>query len=108
MNPFKVVPLACLITLTLFMFETNPVKASENSWVTKSNVPLAGVYRAVGLNGRVYVITNSANYEYNPSTDSWATKKAMLTPRHSFGIAACENTIYVIGGSLNGSWAQTD
>lgn len=72
----------------------------ENSWTTKTPMPqaISGVKAAV-VNGKIYVMAGTFNYEYDPATGNWTTKKPMPTPRiGSFGIAACQNKIYVIGG----------
>jgi N-acetylneuraminic acid mutarotase len=47
---------------------------ATNSWKTLAPVPTGG--RAIGavLQGKFYVITQSATYAYNPATNSWATK----------------------------------
>jgi N-acetylneuraminic acid mutarotase len=50
------------------------------------------------VNGKIYVIGGSANYEYDPVTDNWTAKKPMPTPRQYFGIAVYESKIYTIGG----------
>ena len=68
-------------------------------------MPTAAGGKAAALNGKIYVVggsnnyTNNPVYEYNPATDTWATKKSLPTPRSSFAIAACQNKIYVIGGT---------
>jgi hypothetical protein len=38
-------------------------------------------------------------YEYNPATNVWIAKNPMPTPRNDFGVVACQNKIYVIGGN---------
>jgi len=42
-----------------------------------------------------------ANEEYNPATNTWASKKSMPTPRDGFAIASYQNKIYCIGGSTS-------
>jgi N-acetylneuraminic acid mutarotase len=60
------------------------------------------------LNGRIYVVgahygehVNNSLFEYNPVTDNWTVRKSMPSSRLYFAVAACQNRIYVIGGSLN-------
>jgi N-acetylneuraminic acid mutarotase len=75
-------------------------KLEENIWTTKASMPeaISGVKAAV-VNGKIYVLGDWINYEYDPATDNWTAKKPMPTPRTgSFGVAACENKIYVMGG----------
>ena len=51
------------------------------------------------VNGKIYVIGGTFHYEYDPATGNWTAKKPMPTPRiGSFGIATCQDKIYVIGG----------
>ena len=59
---------------------------------------ISGVKAAV-VNGKIYVIGGTFHYEYDPATGNWTAKKPMPTPRiGSFGIATCQDKIYVIGG----------
>jgi N-acetylneuraminic acid mutarotase len=56
------------------------------------------------VNGKVYVIGGynrgviNINEEYDPTADTWTTKKPMPTPRSQFAIAVYQNKIYCIGG----------
>lgn len=82
----------------------------ENTWTTKAPMPDGiSLVKAAVANDKIYVFTGSSVYEYNPATDNWTAKTPMPTPRErsSFGIAACQNKIYVIGGS-NGNKGYTD
>jgi N-acetylneuraminic acid mutarotase len=75
-------------------------EVKENAWTTKSPMPqeISGV-KATVVNGKIYVMAGTFNYEYDPATDNWTAKTPMPTPRiGSFGIAACQDKIYVIGG----------
>jgi hypothetical protein len=73
--------------------------AAENSWATKAPIPQAerGV-RAAVVNGKIYVMGGSINYEYDPVTAVWVEKTPMPTPRNWFGIAVYQNKIYAMGG----------
>ena len=73
---------------------------TENYWETLASMPSAGGYEAAVVNGKIYVFGNSVNYEYDPAVDAWAVKTPMPTNRTSFGVAACEGKIYVIGKSV--------
>jgi hypothetical protein len=82
----------------------------ENTWTTKTPMPDGiSLVKAAVANGKIYVFTGSSVYEYDPATDNWTAKTPMPNPRErsSFGIAACQNKIYVIGGS-NGTKGYTD
>jgi hypothetical protein len=72
---------------------------SENSWVTKADMPVAVTgCRAAVYDGKIFVIGNSANYMYNPATYTWIAKTPMPTPRMFFAIDVVQDAIYVIGG----------
>jgi N-acetylneuraminic acid mutarotase len=108
----KAVSLVFLIILSLCVVNTRPVKATEDSWATKAQMPTArhGLGVAV-VNGKIYSIgggeTNSnslnTNEIYDPETDTWTTKVSIHTPRSNFGIAVVQNEIYVIGGLTTGN-----
>jgi N-acetylneuraminic acid mutarotase len=76
---------------------------TEDTWTSKTPMPQteSGTV-AAAVNGKIYVMSNSSNYEYDPAKDNWAAKKSMPTPRRPFGIATYQNRIYVIGGSTGG------
>jgi N-acetylneuraminic acid mutarotase len=101
------VMLVLVFSSALLIVAANPAgaTATENSWETKTPMPQAvsGVKAAV-VNGKIYVMASTFNYEYDPATDNWTAKKPMPTPRgFRFGIATCQNKIYVIGG---GNWTN--
>jgi N-acetylneuraminic acid mutarotase len=47
---------------------------------------------------RIYVIGGASNQVYDPKTDSWTTAADLPTDRYNFGVAAINDTLYVIGG----------
>ena len=64
------------------------------------------------MDGKIYAIGGyldqinfsghlSTNEMYDPANDTWATKEPMPTARNRFGIAVCQNKIYVIGGETD-------
>jgi N-acetylneuraminic acid mutarotase len=72
---------------------------AENTWTPKAPLP-PSMDRAVGaatVNGKIYAMSLSFNYEYDPTTDTWTEKASMPTPRANFAIAVFQNKIYVIG-----------
>jgi N-acetylneuraminic acid mutarotase len=74
---------------------------AENTWTSKASLPDGvSIVKVAVVNGKIYAMTGSLNYEYDPTTDNWTAKTPMPTPRSgaSFGIASCQNKIYVIGG----------
>jgi hypothetical protein len=100
--------LAFAFVMATCLTDTKPTSATvavENTWVTKAPIPNdGGIVRAAVINGKIYVMGGSTNYEYNPETDNWVEKMPMPTPRYSFGIAVYQNKIYTIGG--RSGWTQ--
>ena len=101
-----------------------PTKALADSWTRKASMHVARSNLGVAVaNGKIYAIggnkengyiPNSAgnnykalgwiadeNEEYDPATDTWASKKSMPTPRLDFAIASYKNKIYCMGGITN-------
>jgi parallel beta-helix repeat protein len=104
----KVLFLVFLSILSLWIVNTQPVWAAENSWTIKASMPAprSGLGVAV-VYGRIYAIGGwgsigdlNTTLEYDPATNTWATKKPMPTARRNFGIAVFQNKIYVIGGQV--------
>jgi len=103
---------ALLLVLILLTAPTSVIAEStssnemkENFWTTKASLPEGvSVVKAAVVNGKIYAMTDSSNYEYDPAKDVWTAKTPMPTPRQSstFSVVACQNKIYVIGGN-NGS-----
>lgn len=90
-----------------------------DSWVEKSSMSVER-HRlgAEVVNGKIYAVggSNSINVqgsfkvqtlntleEYNPETDSWTTKKNLLSDRHLFGLAEANGRLYLIGGNTTGT-----
>jgi tellurite resistance-related uncharacterized protein len=79
--------------------KANPI-VPENTWSAKAPMPQTeGHVRAAEVNGKLYVMGGSINYEYDPATDNWTEKTPMPTSRSHFGIAVYQNKIYAIGDS---------
>jgi N-acetylneuraminic acid mutarotase len=106
----NVVFLVFLVALSLCVVNTQPVRAFENSWVSKAAMHegRTGVGTPV-VNGKIYAIGGAnqegfraTNEEYDPTTDTWTFKEPMPTPRSAFGIAVYQNKIYCIGGYIKG------
>lgn len=100
----------------------SPSPACTPSWAAGSNVPPAGLVRAIGIwfpaNGRFYSIGGRSSdtagnnvrnpLEYNPATDTWVQKSAML-PDDNINNMACglltqggTPQIFCAGGSAGG------
>ncbi len=89
-----------------------PVSAAPsngNSWVSKEPMPRSeGGMRAATVNGKIYMMGGSMNYEFDTVTNSWNAKTPMLTPRNWFAMAVHQNKIYTIGGRSKGSSFDTN
>lgn len=78
------------------------------NWIKKSDTPIPiSKAKAAIVDGKIYVIGgispqsqgfSTANYEYDPKTDSWTRKKDIPTGRINYAIAVVLGKIYVIGG----------
>ena len=100
-----------LLTATLLMTVKSmqsSTNLAENSWATKASTPIEGRCEAAVVNGKIYFfqdgLPTAFTYEYDPETDTWTGKKPMPTPRRSFALAACQNKIYVIGGTNSSNY----
>ncbi len=72
---------------------------SENTWRAAAPVPDAVVGGRAGVvDGKIYVIGGSSNYQYDPEMDKWTAKAPMPTSRMWFAMAVCQGKIYAIGG----------
>jgi N-acetylneuraminic acid mutarotase len=95
-------------TCTVIAEPASSDEMKENSWTTKASLPEGvSIVKAAVVNGKIYAMTGSSNYEYDPATDNWTAKTPMPTPRRNFGIAACQDKIYVIGGE-NGTYGYVN
>jgi N-acetylneuraminic acid mutarotase len=89
--------------------EYNPV---TDTWTTKTPMPTARSGFAIAVyQNKIYCIGGTTgdsnnvvsgftgvNEVYDPATDTWATKKAMPTPRADFSASVVNGKIYCIGG----------
>ncbi len=108
--------LVLVFLITSSIMTANPVSAStpqENSWSEKAPMPTARCgLGVIAVDGKVYAIggTTSADSfiddvlgtteQYDPTTDVWAYKTSMPTPRAFFAVASYQNKIYCIGGAV--------
>jgi len=122
---YVVLLILALAFVTFLPIAIKPARAetSADSWATMAPMPTArSVLGVTAVNGRIYAIGGSntsgmisglpafamygqatsgfvgTNEEYDPSTNTWANKAPMPTPRMAFAIAAYQNKIYCIGG----------
>ncbi len=88
---------------------------ATNTWRARSPMPTACNHMGAGtVNGKIYVIGGRLTgafiiampgntdlvQEYDPATDSWATRAPMLTARSGHGAAVLNGRIYVAGGEV--------
>jgi N-acetylneuraminic acid mutarotase len=101
-----VIAVSFFVIVQLTNREPNPqstVSIPTDFWTNKTPPPTGGTSDAAVVNGKIYVLGTTANYEYDPVNDSWQTKTPMPTPRYGCGVAACEDRIFVIGGIIEGT-----
>jgi N-acetylneuraminic acid mutarotase len=95
------------LTFSSLIYYNNVVWAlhPENTWVSKTELPQTTMgLMAASVNGKIYLMGDSINLEYNPATNNWTSKTPMPIPRIAVGIAVYQNKIYTIGGSTG--WTQ--
>ncbi len=69
---------------------------------------------AVSLNGKIYAVGgyrltySKANEEYDPVTNTWATKAAMPTARTGLAAAAVNGKLYAVGGWISSPLATNE
>jgi N-acetylneuraminic acid mutarotase len=96
-----------MISCSILIFTA--LASATDSWKTAAPLPTALSGKAAVVNGSIYVIGNynstpffnPLNYQYNPSTNTWAAKKNTTSIRSNFAVAAYQNEIYLLGGLTN-------
>jgi N-acetylneuraminic acid mutarotase len=100
----KITTTVAILLILCFVLSTLPlVSGSGGSWTTMEPMPSPVGGRAAVVNGKIYIISKSVTFEYDPETDTWTNKTSMPTPRNGFAVAACQDKIYVIGGVVGGA-----
>jgi N-acetylneuraminic acid mutarotase len=85
----------------------------ESAWATKAPMPTPRtIHVAAAVSGKLYATGGGYNLtveEYNPATDSWATRTSMPGPaRNQFAGGVVNAKIYVVGGvTLGGAALST-
>ena len=54
------------------------------------------------IDAKIYVISNAAVEEYNPTMDEWKREADMPNPKFWFSTSVVAERIYAIGGQING------
>ena len=72
------------------------------------SAPRYAIAGTLASNGRVYVVGGSTTLveEYDPTSDTWATRAPMLAGRYTPTIIADAGRLYVFGGLLEGSFTR--
>jgi N-acetylneuraminic acid mutarotase len=93
---------------------------ATDTWTTRASMLTARYGSAVGVvNNKIYAIGGcnvwpwgtsalGSNEEYDPATNSWATKTGMPTARTHLAVAAVNNKIYAIGGYNGSTFVNTN
>ena len=108
------VPLTLILVLLAAssLISDRPVSgatATENTWETLAPLPESSEgNRAAAANGKIYVISDSGNFEYDPKTDKWSAIPPLPTPRAFSAIAVVQNKVYTIGGSLGNEYTNAN
>lgn len=68
----------------------------ENSWVSKEPLPFC-ILGVAAVNGRIYTFAANKTSEYDPITDTWATKMSQPSSLYGSALAVYQNKIYAIG-----------
>jgi hypothetical protein len=93
--------LALLVLSFIIMWKpATGASATENSWTTKTSAPFSGRCEAAVVNGKIYVFSGGANYEYDPATDNWTTKASMPSTSWDEAALAVNDKIYVLANSI--------
>ncbi len=89
-----------------------PAFGQSGSWSTKSSMPFVSADAAGAVVGDVfYAICQNQPHlgepsrllAYDPATDSWVSKSAMLVQRHTVAVGVGDDKIYIAGGWDGGS-----
>ncbi len=95
---------------TFWMSTVEAYDPASDTWTPKASLPTARFGLGVAaIDGRVYAlggytpVDNYANLTpileaYDPATNSWTAKPAMLEPRVYMGTAVLQGLLYVVGG----------
>ena len=96
------------LAVTTSVTEYDP---STNQWTAKAPMPVGLHHAGIGVvDGRLYVIGGYTQsgftvwhpiatvYAYDPSTDTWAERAPMPTPRGALSVTEHEGKLYAIGG----------
>jgi N-acetylneuraminic acid mutarotase len=104
MHKSAILMLALAILTSAILMTAKSAQSSfnvkENSWTTKTSAPFEGSCEAAIVNGKIYVFTGGANYEYDPATDNWTTKASMPSTSWDEAAVAVNGKIYVLANSV--------
>jgi len=106
------------VTFSKPMDVNNPLLTSfepitTNTWETKSDMPTPRQDLCVvsADNGKIYAIGGYPSLknveEYDPELNQWTIKQPMQIGRQTFGAAAANGKIYVMGGFIGGTDSAT-
>ena len=99
----------CLLTVLVVSFSLSPflisyaetVEATEDSWTTMEPMPTP-FYSTIGaaaVDGKIYFLGSHINGQYDLETNTWTAIAPLPTYNDWSTVVACQNKIYVIGGS---------
>jgi len=101
-----------ILYFAVFLLFSSTSEAAR-SWKVRQSMLTARNHLVAGVvNGKIYAIGGdgmTTNEEYNPITNSWATKTSMPTTRYwGFAAGTVAGKIYAIGGADAGFYLKTN
>ena len=94
----------------VFLKTVEEYDPATDTWKSRADMPTArGGLRCIAVGGKIYalggaivegirIVTLSVVEEYDPQTNTWATKKNMPVGRSDFAVGEVNGQIYVMGG----------
>jgi N-acetylneuraminic acid mutarotase len=103
--------LAAVFIAASILLALSPAARAQRRWVKAAPLPeTSEEFSTIAANGKIYLIGGNPTgntgaprglvQEYDPATDTWASKKPMPIPTHHAAIAEYQGKIYVMGGAI--------
>ena len=98
---FQSLVIVLVVSFSLSPFLVTHAEAAEDSWTTMAPLPTPfySTIGAVAVDGKIYFIGSQINVQYDPETNTWTAIAPLPIYNDWSTVVACQNKIYVIGGS---------